>query len=337
MPWEDIDAILRPEGVHIGVMRVDAKKCTRPRGSSCQLCSEDCPVRTWEMVEGQEPRMLPDSTCISCYHCMLACPRNAVSIVESYHVDSGFFATLPHQLEALPPRKPLDAEGNPAEWTAVEKTVLNRRSTRNFKDKPVPESLIRRVLEGGRFAPSGDNFQPWKFIVLTDKALMKEIDDGAETVIKALTATYRDPGKLKQFAEGVRAGAVPASMFDPRVTHALGSIDRQYRPILLGAPVIILILEDERAVSGGGLHTGICGQNMTLVANSLGLGACWLGFSLLALTIPGMKDRLGIEPPWKLVSSLAIGYPKFKQEGMVPREYRPVSWIRDGATGREED
>ncbi len=166
---------------------------------------------------------------------------------------------------------------------------------------------------------------------------MKEIDDGAETVMKALTARYQDPEGLKQFAEGVRAGAVPASMFDPRITRALGSPDRQYRPILLGAPVILLILEDERSVGGGGLHTGICGQNMTLVANSLGLGACWLGFSLLALAIPGMKEKLGITPPWKLVSALAMGYPKFKQEGMVPREYRPVTWVRDGASGPVDD
>ncbi len=336
MPLEDIDTILRPEGVHIGVMTVDPKRCTRPRGSSCQLCYENCPARSWEIVEGQEPRMLPNATCLSCYHCMLACPRNAVSIVESYHVESGYFATLPGRLEALPPRKPQDADGNPAEWTAIEKTVLNRRSTRNFKDKPVPESLIRRVLEAGRFAPSADNFQPWKFIVLTDKALMKEIDDGAEPVMRALRARYQDPEGLKQFVEGVKAGVVPATMFDPRVMRALGSVDRPYRPILLGAPAVVLILEDERAVSAGGIHTGIAGQNMTLVANSLGLGACWIGFILFVASIPGMREKMGIEPPWKLVSSLAIGYPKFRQEGMVPREYRPVTWLRDG-TGPVED
>jgi nitroreductase/ferredoxin len=336
MPSEDLQAIIQPEGVHMGVMTVDAKKCTRPLGSSCQLCYDDCPVKAWELVEGEAPHLPADSLCLSCYHCMLACPRNAVSIAETYHVDSGYFRTLPHRLEALPPRKPLDGEGNPVEWTAVEKTVLNRRSVRNFRDKPVPEALLRRILEAGRFAPSGDNFQPWKFIVLTDKAVMKEINEGAWSFLKAYRTRFRDPAEARQLAEGVLSGVLAPSTFDPRVVGAM-ALDRDYRPILLNAPVVIFMLEDPRATNAGGLHTGICGQNMTLVANAVGLGACWVGLSLLALTIPGMKEKLGIEHPWKLVSALAIGYPKFKQEGMVPREYRPVTWIRDGAGGPVED
>jgi hypothetical protein len=37
------------------------------------------------------------------------------------------------------------------------------------------------------------------------------------------------------------------------------------------------------------------------------------------------------------MSSLALGYPKFKQEGMVAREYRPVTWLRDGAPAPVEE
>jgi hypothetical protein len=43
-----------------------------------------------------------------------------------------------------------------------------------------------------------------------------------------------------------------------------------------------------------------------------------------------LAEKLGITPPWKAATALCIGYPKFKQEGMVPREYRPVTWFRDG-------
>ena len=67
--------------------------------------------------------------------------------------------------------------GNIFEINAIEKAIFERRSVRNFKDKPVPEALIQRVLEAGRFAPSAGNCQPWRFIVITDKALIKEIGD----------------------------------------------------------------------------------------------------------------------------------------------------------------
>ncbi|MBP7015967.1 MAG: nitroreductase family protein, partial [Smithella sp.] len=39
------------------------------------------------------------------------------------------------------------------EWNPVEKVIMERRSIRNFKKEPVPDNLIRRVLEAGRFAP----------------------------------------------------------------------------------------------------------------------------------------------------------------------------------------
>jgi hypothetical protein len=50
-----------------------------------------------------------------------------------------------------------------------------------------------------------------------------------------------------------------------------------------------------------------------------------------------VEEELGIKPPWQIISSLVLGWPKFKQEGIVPREYRPVTWYRDGAQGPEVD
>ena len=66
------------------------------------------------------------------------------------------------------PLAPRDSRGRPDEWTAVEKTILERRSVRNFTEEDVPETLIRRVLEAGRFAPSAGNNQPWKFKVIDE-------------------------------------------------------------------------------------------------------------------------------------------------------------------------
>jgi len=44
--------------------------------------------------------------------------------------------------------------------------IKNRRSIRRFEDKPVPEELVRRVVEAGQWAPSACNRQDWKFIVI---------------------------------------------------------------------------------------------------------------------------------------------------------------------------
>jgi nitroreductase/NAD-dependent dihydropyrimidine dehydrogenase PreA subunit len=330
MPWEDMKPILRPETVHMGEMRVDRDKCTK-----CGLCIQNCPFRVWEAGEDGYPRQRQDYECFSCYNCMVACQKGALSIVDPYHVDEGFYATQPHPLPFKLPISPRDAKGNPDEWNAIERAVFNRRSVRNFRDRPVPETLIRRVLEAGRFAPSAGNCQPWKFIVVTDKALIDEMNQAAYNVLNMMYLMYRNDSLVQNLAAAYEADPNPG-LYDPRIIlGGLGAIARRYGPVFLNAPVVILIAGDTRAISGPEINIGICGQNMNLVANSLGIRACWVGFAQVINMVPPLLDKLGVHDPWKISTSMVLGYPKFKQDGVVPREFRPITWFREGADGPE--
>ncbi len=328
MAWEDVKSILRPDSVHMGVMAVDEELCT-----GCGLCIENCPFRCWEEGENDVPRLKAEYACFSCYNCSVACPVDAISIVETYHVDDGFWATSPHPLPAKLPLEPLDADGNPDQWNAIERAVLERRSVRNFKDKPVPDTLIRRVLEAGRFAPSAGNCQPWRFYVITNRDLIKAMDEATVAGVAALYNMYRDDEQVKNL-EAMAQGS--PEVVDPRVIiGGMGSVVKGYLPASLNAPCVILLAADSRAIGGTQLNIGICGQNMNLVANSLGIKACWVGFLAGAANSPLVADKVGIEPPWSVITTMVLGYPKFKQEGIVAREYRPVTWLRDGAEGIE--
>ena len=55
--------------------------------------------------------------------------------------------------------------------------IKNRRSIRKYKDVPVPEDKLARVLEAARIAPSAGNRQEWKFIVVKDKATRDRLVD----------------------------------------------------------------------------------------------------------------------------------------------------------------
>ena len=315
----------------MGRMKVVAEKC-----NGCGLCIENCLFRTWEMGEDNVPRYKEDWACFSCYNCMVACPTGAISIEEPYHVDSGFWKSYPRPLPAVRPLEPRDAEGNPDKWNEVERVVFTRRTVRNFSDKPVPESIIRRVLEAGRFAPTGGNSQPWQFIVITDKALIKEIDEATVRILDATYQTYIDDEKVKELAARYAAAPGPAGGWDPRII--LGGIGKcmgnRINPPGLGAPVMIVIAADTRAIGGPQMQIGICGQNMNLVANSLGIKATWAGFPCTAINVvPSIKEKVGIKEPFVATTTMVLGYPRFKQEGIVPREFRPIIWHREGATG----
>ncbi len=324
--FEDLKDMLRPTGVHMGVMKADPETCT-----SCGLCIENCPFKCWEMDENEVPKMKETYACFSCYNCMVACPVDAISIVETYHVDEGFFDYGYHENKL--PLQPQDAEGNPADWTDVEKTMMERRSVRNFKDDPVPEPLIRRVLEAGRFAPSAGNHQPWKFVVVTDRDLIRKLEEACHGIVNMMHASYHNDAMVMGLVQ-MLGEPTPIGIFDPRVQGGVGCVSRKELPSYLGAPVVIFVAVNDKA-AGPDMHAGICGQNMNLAAQALGLGFCWSGFGSMVENVPELKAMLGVEPPWRIATSIALGFPRFKQKGVVPREFRPVTWFRPGAGGPE--
>ncbi|MFX0042231.1 MAG: nitroreductase family protein [Candidatus Hodarchaeota archaeon] len=55
------------------------------------------------------------------------------------------------------------------------KFVKSRRSIRSFDETPIPDKEINMILEAGRWAPSASNRQPWEFIVIKNKEILKGI------------------------------------------------------------------------------------------------------------------------------------------------------------------
>jgi nitroreductase/NAD-dependent dihydropyrimidine dehydrogenase PreA subunit len=321
--FEELKPMLRPEGIVNGMMNVDPDKCT-----SCGLCIQNCPFRCWEMGKDEIPRLKSGYACFSCFNCMVACPVDAISIIQTYKVEGGYWDTgfppvkMPQDLK--------DTEGNLAKWTEVEWLILNRRSVRNFKEAPVPESLIRRVLEAGRFAPSAGNHQPWKFTVVTDNKFIAELEEVAYNVNAELYNLYiKDDTVMKAFA--MVGGTLPAPVFDYRVMiGGFRAVVGKDLPIFFSAPCVIFLGAHEN-LNGPELQIGICGQSMNLAAMALGLGCCWSNFGRDVRLFPGMKERLGFGEGWNIITAMCLGYPKFKQEGMVPRMFRPVTWFRPGS------
>jgi len=51
----------------------------------------------------------------------------------------------------------------------IMEALLTRRSIRKFENKPVPEEMVKQILEAAMMAPSAGNAQPWQFIVINDR------------------------------------------------------------------------------------------------------------------------------------------------------------------------
>jgi nitroreductase len=62
----------------------------------------------------------------------------------------------------------------------VYENILERRSIRRYKDKPVEKDKIKRLLEAAMAAPSACNIQPWEFIVVTETEIVQSIREIAD-------------------------------------------------------------------------------------------------------------------------------------------------------------
>jgi nitroreductase/Fe-S-cluster-containing hydrogenase component 2 len=318
--FEELKPMLRPTGVMSGIMKVDPEKC-----SSCGFCLQNCCFKCWEMDEEKHPRMKESAICFSCFNCMVACPKDAISIVRPYEVKGGFFDTGFPNIKM--PLEPKDKDGKTDEWNQVERTILERRSVRNFKKDPVPDHLIRRVLEAGRFAPSGGNHQPWKFTVVTDRAFIDELETACQALWAGMYPAFLDDNAIMNMV-----GIVSPGIFEPRTQYGFRCTATKELPVFLNAPCVIFLGGNEK-LNDATLEIGICGENMNITAASLGLGFCWSNFGGKGVNlIPKLKAKLGFgDLSWNIVTAAVLGYPKFKQAGMVPRHYRPITWFRPGS------
>lgn len=62
----------------------------------------------------------------------------------------------------------------------VFEALRKRRSVRVFQDKAIPKEELEKIIDAARFAPTARNVQPWEFIIITDKKVLKQIGDLAE-------------------------------------------------------------------------------------------------------------------------------------------------------------
>src|SRR6185436_16099450 len=95
-------------------------------------------------------------------------------------------------------------------WDAIR----SRRNVRQYTDQPIPRADLERVLEAGRRAPSASNWQPWEFVVVTDREQLVELAKAwprggahiarSAATIAVLAATPEDhrKGELLQYDDG---------------------------------------------------------------------------------------------------------------------------------------
>lgn len=179
------------------------------------------------------------------------------------------------------------------EMLTVWEAIKVRRSIRKFAPDDVPEEMTQQMLEAARLAPSGANYQPWRFLVVRDKEERKKLRhicleqrfiEEAPVVIICFgdLERYSPQARKKRRQEFIDFGVIETlsgRFTDPDILKSMESLPRPTREQLL-APMIA--------------NTYIAIDHLVLMATSLGLGTCWVGgFDAAAINrLFGLADNL---------------------------------------------
>jgi nitroreductase len=85
--------------------------------------------------------------------------------------------------------------------------IKKRRSVRYFTGEPVPREHLEMIVDAGRLAPSGNNRQPWEFIIITDREMISNLKVAAQWMEEAgaIIAVVLDPRSRWWIEDGAAA------------------------------------------------------------------------------------------------------------------------------------
>jgi nitroreductase len=165
------------------------------------------------------------------------------------------------------------------------KLARSRISVRKFSEDKVEREKILTCIEAARIAPSAENVQPWRFIVL----------DNSDTIDMFGSAAFSGIYRYSHWA--VKAPVI----------------------ICISAELDILANRIGKEIQGTSYYLidiGIAGEQLVLQAQELGLGTCWIGW----FNARKASKILDLPRRWKVVSLIAMGYPAYKSNKVRDRK-----------------
>lgn len=178
----------------------------------------------------------------------------------------------------------------------VWRTLSERRSLRHYDGRPIPQSLLERLLTAAVWAPNAHNRQPWRFAVVTERESQERLGQAlARRWYADLIADgYEAEAAARRVARSQRrlsnAGALVLGCITMSVMDTYPDTHRQNLEWLMAAQSLALAL----------------GQ-LLLAAHHEGLAACWMCAPLFAPEI--VTAILDLPADWEPQALITLGYP----------------------------
>ena len=197
----------------------------------------------------------------------------------------------------------------------LKKVIESRVSIREYGSEEVSLDDVKEMIRLAGLAPSINNYQPWKFIAITNRAVLNSMVD------KIMEEIARLPENSSRMAKIIKKQAAWYSTFFHNAPLLLALAGRAYETEMEKG-VVLSHEELDRIKNYPDFQSaGACIQNLLLAATDLGYGTCWMTGPLYARE--AIQQILNIRDPWRLISFVTVG--KHGQKEARQREKRNIA------------
>lgn len=212
-------------------------------------------------------------------------------------------AVCPHDALSLAGLNPDEFQplgyGSPPTLKKIGQLFTCRRSIRNYQQEPVPRRHIEQLLDICRWAPSAKNAQPVHWLVLENSEEVRRL---AGLVVDWLLTGTSYPGIVAAWDQGKDM-------------------------VLRGAPHLLVAHAREDSLKPE-IDCTIALTHFDLAASSGGIGTCWAGILMSAMTAgyQPLLDALALPEGHRAYGAMIFGYPRFPYFKIPPRKEARVTW-----------
>ena len=190
----------------------------------------------------------------------------------------------------------------------VLRAIYARRAVRAYETVQPDEAVVGELLDAAVQAPTARHLEPWGFVVVQDKALLKRYSDRAKAMLL-------DPSLAVGWGSAPARPGHPALLADPAFN------------IFYDAGTLIVVCR----TTGGTFADADCwlaAENLMLAATGKGLGSCCIGLAVPVLNTGEAKRELGIPDEGAAVAPIIVGIPKGTLARVPRRAPQVLRWIR---------
>lgn len=206
------------------------------------------------------------------------------------------------------------------EFAQLHELVRTRRSIRKYRPDDVPDEMLLKAIDLASWAPSGGNYQPWKYIVVKNQALIGQMADAMDARSRMMAAWP----EVKPFQEHADRWIKTGSFFRDApacIAVLVGSYQSIADKLLAArgsADSAAAEMAEWRRFGSSRIQTiGGAVMLLLLALHQQGLGACWMAGPQQA---KGEIERLlNVPEGWEFVALVPVGFPAQEREG-APRK-----------------